>query len=64
MAQWLKALGVKGGGIIAVLFVIGFTLRITNLNEELGNLALWAAVIIGIIYALLGVVGIILKYLK
>ncbi|ODS36364.1 hypothetical protein BEH94_00750 [Candidatus Altiarchaeales archaeon WOR_SM1_SCG] len=62
MTQWLKASGLGGGGIIAVLFIMGVILVISGVSETtdyLGYISLTSAVVIGIIYALLGVCGIL-----
>jgi len=63
MTQKLWA-GVLGGtGIVAVLFIIGIILSSTKIETGLGNLALWSAVAIGIIFGLLGIVGILKRLL-
>ncbi len=50
MAQKLWAGALGGTGIIAVLFIIGIILSSTGIEKSLGNLALWAAVGIGIVF--------------
>ena len=53
--------GLKGSGIVPVLFIIGFLIyKFTNLRT-LGEFAMFVAVIVGIFYALLGVIGILKK---
>jgi hypothetical protein len=59
---WAGALG--GTGIVAVLFIIGIILISTKIETGLGSLAIWSAVTIGIILALLGIVGILKKLLR
>lgn len=57
------SLGKLGGvGIIPVLFIIGVFLVMTHISDFLGYLAITAAVLIGIIYALLGAYGITRRY--
>lgn len=60
MVQALKILGVGGAlGIVPVLFVLGIVLILTKISISLGYLAVIASVFIGIVYAVLGVFGIL-----
>ena len=59
MSQKLWAFGLGGTGIVAVLFIMGIILSTTGINANLGSVALWVAVAIGIIFALLGIFGIL-----
>lgn len=49
----------KASGIIGVLFIIGMILYLTHIGDVLGIIAIAASVLIGIIYALLGIYGIL-----
>lgn len=62
MAQSLVVGSSKGSGIVAVLFVMGLVLVVTKINVDLGQFAIKAAIAVAIIYALLGIYGIINKY--
>jgi hypothetical protein len=64
MAQKLWAGALGGTGIVAVLFIIGIVLSSTKINIQLGDLALKAAVGIGIIFGLLGIVGILKRLIR
>ena len=51
----------KGSGIVAVLFIIGFLVhKFTNLTG-LGEFAMFASVLIGLVYGVLGIFGILKK---
>lgn len=62
MAQSLSIGGLKGGGIAAVLFVMGIILVSTNINTGLGQFAIKAAIFVAIVFALLGIYGILSRY--
>ncbi|MEM4336866.1 MAG: hypothetical protein QXG86_02565 [Candidatus Woesearchaeota archaeon] len=59
---WAGALG--GTGIVAVLFIIGIILSSTKIGTGLGNLALWAAVAIGIFFGVLGIISILKRLMS
>lgn len=59
MSQKIFAGVLGGSGIVVVLFVIGIILSTTKLNIDLGGIATNAAVFIGIVFGLLGIVGIL-----
>ncbi len=63
MSQRLNFLGLKGAGIIAVLFIIGIILVILKINPSLGNIAIYSAVFIAIVFGLLGIIGILKRYM-
>ena len=51
----------KGSGIVPVLFIIGFVIyKYTNL-QTLGEFAMFSSVIIGLVYGLFGIIGIMKK---
>lgn len=58
MVQRLNFGNLGATGIIGVLFIIGIILIVTGIAASLGYLAITAAVLIGIIYAGLGALGI------
>lgn len=64
MAQrmWLGTLG--GSGIVAVLFIMGLILYLSNTNKNLGNFSMTIAVIIAVIFGLFGIAGILKKFLR
>ena len=64
MSQKLWGFGLGGAGIVAVLFIIGMILSFSKINTNLGSLALYAAVGIGIIFGLLGIFGILKRLLS
>lgn len=59
MVQSLAGFGLKGGGIVAVLFIMGFILSQSKLDVGLGSFAIGAAVFIAIVFGLLGGIGIV-----
>lgn len=61
MSQKLLGFGLSGGGIVAVLFIIGFILIVSKVAAGLGSIALGAAIGIGILFGILGGIGIIKK---
>ncbi len=52
---------IKSTGIIGVLFVMGLFLKYTQLSPFLGDAALFFAVFFAMVYAALGVLGILKK---
>ncbi len=62
MTQSLSFGDLKGGGIVAVLFIMGVILIITNINIDLGQFAIKAAVFVAVVFAFLGIYGIINRY--
>lgn len=62
MAQSLSLGGLKGGGIVAVLFIMGVVLVLTNINTDLGQLAIKMAIFVAIVFAFLGIFGILNRY--
>ena len=58
MTQRLNFGSLGATGIIGVLFIIGVVLVLTGIDPGLGYFAIGASVLIGIVYAGLGAVGI------
>lgn len=58
MVQKILGLGLAGTGIVATLIVAGIILNALNIQAALGNFAILAAVIIGVLLGLLGVVSV------
>ena len=50
-----------GTGIVAVLIVAGIILKATNTSPSLGDLAIWAGIMIGIILGILGIISVIIS---
>jgi hypothetical protein len=61
--QRLAIGAVSAGGIVGVLILSGAFLKITNLASMLGDLAIVFGVVIGIALGVLGVFGVISRYL-
>lgn len=59
MAQLLKIGAITGSGIVAVLFVMGLILKMTNINSGWGDGAIFAGILIAVIFGFLGILGII-----
>ena len=59
--QFFSFGNLKGSGIVPVIFIIGFLLyKFTNLIV-LGEFAMFASVLIGLVYGVLGIFGILKK---
>jgi len=64
MTQKIKILGlVSGAGIVVVLFAMGVFLILAKISSTFGYLAVGASVFIGIIYGILGIFGILRRYM-
>ena len=61
-----KILGItmSGSGIVAVLVILGIFLVVLRINPEAGNMAIWGGILIGILFGVLGIFGIIVTLLK
>lgn len=59
MAQNIFGLGLGGSGIVPVLVIVGVILIALNVNALLGQIAIGGGIVIGIIYGILGIFGIL-----
>lgn len=59
MAQYLSVGWFKAIGIVPALFIMGFILCKFNVVPCLGKITIFISILIGVIYGLLGVVGIL-----
>jgi len=62
MAQSIFGLGMGGSGIVAVLIIAGILLNGLNVNEVAGQVAIWGGVCIGLFLGILGVFGVVSRY--
>jgi len=62
MGQSIFGLGLGGSGIVAVLIIAGIFLNGLKVNEIAGQLAIWGGVGIGLLLGILGVFGVLSKY--
>jgi len=63
MTQSISGYGLSGTGIVSVLIIVGFLLTASNLNTIAGQVAIWGGVGIGLMLGLLGVLGVLSKYI-
>ena len=59
MVQKLFGIGLGATGIVGVLIVAGILLKGSNISPGLGDLALSAGIVIGIILGLLGIFSVV-----
>lgn len=64
MSQFLSGLGLKGGGIVAVLIIAGIFLAYFGVNPEASKTAINAGVTIGVILGILGIFGVVVSLAK
>lgn len=57
----LSGLGLKGSGLVAVLFVAGFILQYTNVSPDIGRICLVLGAFFAFILLLLGVISVFKK---
>lgn len=62
MGQNIFGLGMGGSGIVAVLIIAGIFLTGMNVNEIAGQVAIWGGVGIGIFLGVLGIFGVLSRY--
>lgn len=62
MSQRIFGFGMSGTGIVSFLVLAGLFLNVTQINAAAGQVAIWGGVGIGILFGLLGTVGIFRKY--
>jgi hypothetical protein len=61
MVQKIFGLGLGGTGIVAVLIIAGIILKASNVGSNMGSLAIFGGVMIGIILGVLGIVVVLKK---
>ena len=59
MVQKIFGLGLGGTGIVSVLIIAGIILKVLNILPGAGSLAIILGVLIGIIFGLLGILGVV-----
>lgn len=64
MAQRITTPNFGASGIVGTLVILGILLETLGVSSELGALAMTAGIYIGIIYGLLGAVGVVKKILR
>jgi hypothetical protein len=63
MTQSIFGGGMGGRGIVPVLVIIGIFLIGSGANAIAGQLAIWGGVLIGICLGVLGVFGVVSRYI-
>lgn len=63
MGQSIFGFGIGGSGIVAVLIIAGIFLTGMKANELAGQLAIWGGVGIGLLLGILGVIGVLSRYI-
>jgi hypothetical protein len=53
----------SGIGIVPTLVILGIVLKMTNVAPDIGGMSIALGIIIGVVYAVLGVVGIANRYM-
>ncbi|HAC14789.1 MAG TPA: hypothetical protein DCE78_02415 [Bacteroidetes bacterium] len=59
----ISGFGMRGTGIVPVLIVAGIILIGSNVNAIAGQLAIWGGVGIGLALGVLGVIGVLSRYI-
>lgn len=59
MVQKIFGIGLGATGIVGVLVVAGIILKASGIEPDLGGLAIFGGIAIGLVLGLLGIVGIV-----